>query len=295
MNKQGRYHGGLSLTHESNRRLYEYCRTVSATLEDYGHQITHTDVMEDDVVHLVTDRFTVNLALHRPALGEAHCAIGPIQPKGPSRLTIGLGATEAGNESPEHAQLMLVVVLYRLVQTYDAEYVEWMNPATRMPRRRFMNIFHRVSMERLHSVRAPSAPVSPRFAPVDETAHSITRRYDAISGQTAPSARDMVAAAAKSKTIAQALRKRTKKQAADMVAEQVVEEMNSKAAPQKPKREMPSAFGYLSSALSSTIAALRQSRNNTYRLTGRILTVAGLVLVLKTSGALASVLNRFSM
>ncbi|MFT5615962.1 MAG: hypothetical protein ACI8Q6_003254 [Granulosicoccus sp.] len=185
----GRYHGGLVFVGTQENTLDQFSRIVSATLEDYDHHVERQSVMNTQMARVTTSQYLVKLNLgvrgdlgrHSNPKGAIDCSTDdPLQ-----RLEITLCPVDPARSDQTHSELLLAVMMYRMVEAYSAEYVEWLDPKTALGTQDFLGAFSSVSPRRVRGRQQilEDRQHASRFVPVDETAPNLSGQYDAYFGQ----------------------------------------------------------------------------------------------------------------
>lgn len=131
-----RFHGGLVFYSSKNEQgLDAYCRIVSATLADYDHVVERQSILSEGEARITSARIAVGLKF---------CLDAPRPRLEVELLTAGPRVVDA-----ERAQLILLVMLYRMIEAYPAKGVEWLSPDVELPTARFMAAFGSVSPRRV--------------------------------------------------------------------------------------------------------------------------------------------------
>ena len=305
MTQTGRYHGGLAFSGDQGRGLDKFCRIVTATLEDYGHPVERQSLPSPSAARITSSRYTVvlksepgnglsdtqnrSLQLDRASgLNDA----SNIDLGARSRLTLSLRPVDAASDDVDHAQLLLVVIMYRMIEAYGADIVEWLDPETKLPVSRFMSVFHRVSPRRVRGRQQILEADAPRFAPVDDTERSITRRYAAISGQKPAFKNEGIVELTEEEALALAFR--TEPRPDEVSSEEVQAEAENDIR-RLASWGMTGVVAFLSAPVAVSLAAVNLARGEDFRLNTQVLTYTGFLTVLHSSGAMAGVIRMLPM
>lgn len=154
-------HGGLVFyTSKNEQGLETYCRIVSAVLEDHDHIVERQSIQTDGRARVTTARIAVDL----------HLDLNEERP----RLEVELTTAGPGSVDEEHARLLLLVMLYRMIEAYPARIVEWLSPEVELPTARFLAAFGNVSPRRVHSRPRSGHADAPRFESVESEAVALS-------------------------------------------------------------------------------------------------------------------------
>lgn len=149
-----RFHGGLVFFSSKNEQgLDAYCRIVSATLTDYEHMVERQSILDGGKARITSARIAVKLHLD-------------LQKQRP-RLVVTLLTAGPASVDREDAQLVLLVMLYRMIEAYPARGVEWLSPDVELPLARFVSAFGCVSPRRVRGRQEIIEANDPRYSPVN--------------------------------------------------------------------------------------------------------------------------------
>lgn len=168
-----RYHGGLVFFDANVNRLDDVCRAVSSTLEDYGYLVERQSILDDGTARITSSRIAVRLQVERDAER--------------SRLILTLTTADRSLVAPDMAQLVLLAMIFRILETHPAHSVEWLDPATVLPAGKFVNAVTKVSPRRVRGRQQVLDVDDTRFLPVEETEETICSRYDEMRRETGAS------------------------------------------------------------------------------------------------------------
>lgn len=169
MRKIDEYHGGLVFYYGNDHGIEEYCRVVSSTLEDYDHKVMRQSILPDGQARINAGAIVIDLKLD--------CATRR------RRLVLTMKTAGQAAVAANQAQLILLVTLYRMIEAYTAKSVEWLEPDVILPAGQFMSAFAKVSPRRVRARQEILEAGNNRFASVEDTAMSVSGRYDQIQGQ----------------------------------------------------------------------------------------------------------------
>lgn len=301
MTHTGRYHGGLVFAGKQENALDRFSRIVSATLEDYGHQVERQSVMNVQQARITASQFLVKLTLGagpKPSEHINHCIrmdaaarlnpgvrvpVDPLQ-----RLEISLCPADPARADQSHTELLLVVMMYRMVEAYSAEYVEWLDPATILTTEQFLGAFSSVSPRRVRSRQQILDDAGPRFASVDETEPGLSMQYDAISGQKLFDGHEGPVSLSEQEALSFAFR-----------MEPHPDELDAVDGDDEPDNDirrlatwgMTGMMVFISAPVAASMAAVNLVKGEDFRLNTNVLSLSGCLVVLQSSGALAEVVS----
>lgn len=263
------FHGGLVFFDDNAQELDGYCRIVASTLQDYGHSVDRQSLLSQDEARITTPAFAVRLQ------------IGPA-----NRLILTLLRARS-DDDPSEAQLMLLVMLYRMIEAYGAQDVEWLDPQTVLPAPAFMSAFAQVSPRRVRSRQEIMDGDDPRFASVDDTEHDIAYRYDEIQGQAAYAGEGLVDLSAE--------------QALSMAFRETPHpnELNGDDGPEQAQNDirrlaswgMTGVVVCISGPVGLSMAAVNLAKGEDFRLNTHVLSLTGFLGVMTSGTAMADVLS----
>jgi len=282
--KTGRYHGGLVFYGYPENPLDQFSRIVSSTLEDYGHPVERQSVREGSTAIVLTSQYKIDLDLETTEDPQDSAALSYDQQS--QRLAITVTPVSAGSEDPDITELVMVVMLYRMVDTFDVDQIEWMDPGTVLPVETFLGAFAHVSPRRVRGRQEVLDQHGQRFAPVDETAPELMQHYDTILGQTPHRGEFGLIDLTDEEALALAFRETPRPD--ELSPEQL-------AAVSDIQRlgiwGMTGMLAFLSAPVALSVAAVNLMRGEDLRLNTHVLSLTGLLVVLQSSGALASAVN----
>lgn len=255
------YYGGLIYFGNCAQGLDAFCRIATATFEDYGHAVERQTLTGPDTARITTSRFRSVMRLLRCDGGE-------------TRLEIELDPADP-NGSKSEAELLLVVQLYRMIEAYSADLVEWLAPTTRLPVRRFLAAFQNVSPRRIRSRQEIIGEGAMRFAPVEETEARIDRRFRTIAGQRPGFGQEGLVKMSDEEALALAFR-------SDEVEEEPDSDIRRLAT-----WGMTGAVALTSAPVAVSLAAVNLVRGEDFRLNTHVLALTGFVATMSSSGLLA--------
>lgn len=169
MAKNERYHGGLVFFDANMNSLDDVCRAVSSTLADYGYLVERQSILGDGTACITSLRIAVRLQIERDAEQ--------------SRLILTLITADRSLVAPDMAQLVLLAMMFRILETHPAHSVEWLDPATVLPAGKFVHAVTKVSPRRVPDRQQVLDAEFYRFLPVEEAEETICSRYDEMCGQ----------------------------------------------------------------------------------------------------------------
>jgi len=285
MSHIGRYHGGLVFFGNPDQALDRFTRIVTATLEDYGHPVERQSILDASQSRVVASHYSVKLNL-----AESPDAVYELKMNNKSlqRLEISLCPVSAGQDDKEISELMLVVMLYRMVDVFATRSLEWLSPETVLTVEEFMGAFTNVSPRRVRGRQEILETPDVAFGPIDDTAPELAEHYDTLSGQSTHMGEFGLIDLSDEETLALAYRFSPRPD--DVNAANSVEEAQSDI-----RRlaiwGMTGMVGFLSAPVALSMAAVNLARGEDFRLTTNVLSLTGLLVMLQSSGALASVVS----
>lgn len=303
MAQTGSYHGGLIFAGTQKNALDRFSRIVSATLEDYSHHVERQSIMNTQQARITASQYLVKLNLgagtlpkdyttrstHVDAAGKnapAHTKDGPLQ-----RLEIVLCPVDPARANQVHAELLLVVMMYRMVEAYTAEYVEWLDPQTVLTTEEFLGAFVSVSPHRVHSrqqILDDQCRRVPRFEPVDKMAPELATQYDSISGQKPFDGHEGPVSLSDQEALSLAFRLDARP---DEVDSQEFEDVPDSDVRRLASWGMTGMMFFISTPVATSLAVVNLIKGEDFRLNTHVLSFSCLLVVLESSGALASAVS----
>lgn len=289
MTHTGRYHGGLEFLGKRESGLDRFSRIATATLEAYGHRVERQSALTPHEARITASRYAVLLALDPlppDAAQPAPARRGTDAALVKRRLSITLCPADAASDDATQTQLMLVVMLYRMVEAYGALNIEWLDPGTVLSVEQFLGAFAEVSPRRVRGRQEIIEERRARFAPVEETAQDLNSQYDAICGQK-PNAAEGLVSLSEDEALALAFRDGPHpNELPDNAQEQAISDIRRLAT-----WGMTGTLAFMSLPVAASLAAVNLVRGEDFRLNTQALSLTGLLVVLQSSGALASAVS----
>jgi hypothetical protein len=296
----GRYHGGLVFAGTQENALDKFSRIVSATLKDYGHYVERQSVMNPQRARITANQYLVKLNLgagtvpdrHIDDCGDADVTAVLNESEDPlQRLEIVLCPVDPACADQTHSELLLVVMMYRMVDAYSVEYVEWLDPEMALTTEEFLGAFSSVSPRRVRGrqqILDDLYPNGDRFAPIEETAPGLDRQYEAISGQKPFGAYEGPVSLTEQEALALAFR--TEPHPDEISAEELDYEPDNNVR-RLASWGMTGMLFFVSAPVAASMAAVNLIKGEDFRLNTQVLSLSGCLVLLESSGALAEVVS----
>ena len=296
-----RYHGGLVFAGNQESALDRFGRIVSATLEDYGHQVERQSVMNTQQARITASQFLVKLTLTEGVKPSDHTTrsiridgaarLNPntrVTDEPMQRLEIALCPADPARADQSHSELLLVVMMFRMVEAYSAEYVEWLDPATILTTEQFLGAFSTVSPRRVRSRQQILESNGARFASVDETEPGLAEQYDSISGQNVSDGCEGPVSLSEQEALSFAFR-----------VEPHPDEFEVQDTDDEPDNDirrltswgMTGMLFFVSAPVAVSMAAVNLIKGEDFRLNTHVLSLSACLAMLQNSGALAEVMS----
>ncbi len=285
MTQTGRYHGGLVFFGDPDHALDRFTRIVTATLEDYGHPVERQSIIDRSQARVIASHYMVKLSLN-----DAPDAIFEIKMNNKSlqRLEISLCPVAPGADDKDISELMLVVMLYRMVDLFATRSIEWLDPETVLTVDQFLGAFTNVSPRRVRGRQEILETADAPFGSVDQTEPGLAVRFDEMSGQRAHDGALGLIDFSEQETLAFAYRFNAHQDPIDV--ETPVEQAESDIR-RLAVWGMTGMVGFLSAPVALSMAAVNLARGEDLRLNTNVLSLTGLLVMLQSSGALASAVS----
>lgn len=299
MAQTGKYHGGLVFLGNEEGVLDRFSRIVTATLEDYGHAVERQTLLSDREARIVSSQFLVKLTLEAEAeenprvrrLDEAaglnrRKHVAKVRPR--NRLVIAITPVSECSEDRDVTELMLVVMLYRMVDLYASELIEWLDPNVKLTVEQFLGAFSNISPRRVRGRQQILYHQGDRFAPIDETASGLATRYDTIMGQTAHQGETGLIELTEQEALALAFRGDPRPDEVDGLTpeEQAQNDIRRLAS-----WGMTGCLAFVSAPVAVSLAAVNLIRGEDFRLNTQVLSLTAALVFLQSSGAMTNVLS----
>ncbi|GAB5436747.1 hypothetical protein [Falsiruegeria mediterranea] len=299
MTQTGKYHGGLVFLGNQDGSLDRFSRIVTATLEDYGHSVERQTLSGPHEARIVTSQFHVKLSLdpnpvcvdHTARLDDAaglNRGKKETRQRVHNRLVIALTPVSEQHDDRDVTELMLVVMLYRMVDLYASEHIEWLDPNVSLTIEQFLGAFANVSPRRVRGRQEIIYENGGRFAPIDETAPDLAMRYDTIAGQTPHGGEFGLIELTDEEALALAFRSDPHPDELDGMSP---EERAQSDIRRLTSWAMTGTLAFVSAPVALSLAAVNLARGEDFRLNTQVLSLTGALVFLQSSGAMASVMS----
>ncbi|MCU9838057.1 hypothetical protein OEZ49_09795 [Ruegeria sp. WL0004] len=299
MAQTGRYHGGLVFLGNEEGVLDRFSRIVTATLEDYGHAVERQTLLSDCEARIISSQFHVKLSLETEAeeyprvrrLDEAaglnrRTQLAKTRPR--NRLVISITPVSEFSEDRDVTELMLVVMLYRMVDLYASELIEWLDPNVKLTVEQFLGAFSNISPRRIRGRQQIVYNQGDRFASIDETAPGLATRYDTIIGQAAHHGEIGLIELTEQEALALAFRSDPRPNEVDGLSpeEQAQNDIRRLAS-----WGMTGCLAFVSAPIAASLAAVNLIRGEDFRLNTQVLSLTAALVFMQSSGAMTNVLS----
>lgn len=300
MTQTGRYHGGLVFAGTQENALDRFSRIVSATLKDYGHYVERQSVMTAQRARITANQYLVKLNLGAGAKPDRHttpsdAADVSAEPSSDDnelqRLEIVLCPVDPALADQTHSELLLVVMMYRMVDAYSADYVEWLDPKMVLTTEEFLGAFSSVSPRRVRGrqqILDERYPNGDRFAPVDETAPGLDQHYDAISGQKPFGAYEGPVPLSEQEALSLAFRLDAHP---DEINPEELDDMRDNNVRRMASWGMTGMLFFVSAPVAASMAAVNLIKGEDFRLNTQVLSLSGCLVFLESTGAIAEAVS----
>ncbi len=283
------YYGGLVFSDSQPCALDLLCRIVIATLEDCAHPVDRHSILNRQQARIQSCHYMVKLALADP-VGPGLHAMADNTPS--QRFEITLYPLSSEIDDTDAARMMLAVMLYRMVDIYPASTVEWLHPDTVLEVEHFLSAFGGISAHRRHAVQGIANAEIVLFPPVNEPQDAKWGDCGTLSQQTTTDAKyDLILHAADDTAIS-ATDPNTWSGGAHAPSSQDLAENDIR---RLATWGMTGMVAFLSAPVALSMAAVNLARGEDFRLNTHVLALTGLLVMLQSSGALASVVSHLPM
>lgn len=298
MAQTGRYHGGLVFLGTEEGVLDRFSRIVTATLEDYGHAVERQTLLSDHEARIVSSQFLVKLTLEADVEGDTHMRrmdetaglnrrAQPVKKRNRNRLVISMMPVSDMIDDKDVTELMLVVMLYRMVDLYTSELIEWLDPNVRLTVEQFLGAFSNVSPRRVRGRQQVLFNQGDRFAPIDETAPDLALRYDTIMGRAAHEGESGLVELTEQEALALAFRSGPRPDEYDALSP---EERAQNDIRRLASWGMTGCLAFVSAPIAVSLAAVNLIRGEDFRLNTQVLSLTAALAFMHSSGMMTNVL-----
>jgi hypothetical protein len=205
------------------------------------------------------------------------------------RLEISLCPVAVGQDDKDISELILVVMLYRMVDLYATQSIEWLDPTTKLTVEQFLGAFTNISPRRVHLHQQEQDGNDAPFHSVAETEEGLVQRDKTFAGQSAfASDFDLIDLTAE-ETLSLAYR--FKSQPDENAAPIAPEEQAQNDIRRLATWGMTGMVAFLSTPVAISMVAVNLVRGEDFRLNTNVLSLTGFLVMLQSSGALASAVS----
>ena len=298
MTQGGSYHGGLVFQGNEDGALDRFCRIVSATLEDYGHPVDRQSIIDDREARIVTSQYHARITVDTQSPSQERVvaldqAAGlnrhrrPKPPTGKSRAVITLTAVAEELDNRDVSELLLVVMLYRMVDIYSAEAIEWLEPDVQLTIEQFLGAFSNVTPRKVRGCKQILYANGERFAPIEETEPELDTRYERIMGSAPYGGQTGLVMLSDEEALALAFRSEPHPAEIDASTVQPTERDLLRLS----SWGMTGCLAFLSAPVAIAMAVVNLIRGEDFRLNTQVLSYTSAIVVLHSTGAVAGVMQ----
>ncbi|GHG93034.1 hypothetical protein GCM10010961_25250 [Pseudodonghicola xiamenensis] len=262
---------------------------ATATFGEYGQSVDRQSLLPDGRLRLVTPRYTLTLRfdplpyagpLVRPGTELQEMLRGVAL----KRMTLELCPVPGLREDIETSEQLMVVMLYRMCETYPAHQIEWMDPEIRVGVEDFLGVFAAAWPRRIERQSARHYAKAQMFIPVDEVAGDLSQQAETLHNQLLASVEDGLPPLRPEQALALAFR------AGPGVA------IGRPPAPTELQRMsawgLTALLAFVSLPMAAGLATMNLIRGEDFRLNSKIAALTAGCVSLSSSGLLGAMLAR---
>ena len=285
MTHTGRYYGAIEFCGDPDQALDHFTRIATATLEDYGHPVERQSILNRSHARIVASHYLIRLTMAPapPAMNEVRANSSPRL-----RLVIDLSPVNPGHDDKDISELILVVMLFRMVDIYLTSKIEWLDSETVLTLEQFLAAFSNVSPRRVRGRQEVVNHGANPFHSVDETEAQLASRFDTLTGTAAHSGRFGLIDLSAEETLSFAYRYCPRP---DEIEAPAREQEAASDIQRLATWGMTGMIGFLSAPVALSMAAVNLARGEDFRLNTNVLSLTGLLVMLQSTGALASAVS----
>ena len=291
MTREGWYHGGLVYYGSTEGAIDRFGRIVTGVMKDYGHLVERENVLSAEEARIVTSQYVVKLSLETaPYSGRivAHENMDKMPDKPMHRLEISLMPVAPGEEDRDITELMMVVMLYRMVDAYPVQQIEWMDPETILYVTQFLGAFASVTPRRIHSHAQIVGSKSNLFTPVEEMEAGLSQQAEIIEADIIYEAEQEMSRLSEEESLALAFREEPE----DLIDPELTPEEEAENDIRRLTAwGMTGMLVFLSGPVAASMAAVNLIKGEDFRLNTQVLALTGFVVSMSSSGLLASAMS----
>lgn len=306
MTHQGRYHGGLVFFGYEDALLEKFSRMIAATFEDYGHPVERNSIQNARSARVTASHYIVKLTMSHELEHGEHChrairldSVGGINPRRVQlaenqwRIQLDLFPADPENDDQDISELLLVVMLYRMFDEVEVAQVEWLDPAMQLSGEQFLEAFASVSPSLVRDENPENSYEHPRFAPIDDTERFLTQQYDVLAGSDTGITARGLPPLSEEQALAMAFRTETQIETGESPVA-IVNPDGPSDIQRLAAWGMTGMMAFLSAPVAASMATVNLIRGEDFRLNTHVLSLTGFLVMIQSSGALASVVTTFA-
>lgn len=300
MTQTSRYHGGLVFADAQENALDRFSRIASATLKDYGHYVERQSVIDKQRSRITANQYMVKLNLGTGENSGRNTSLSTVEDGSIKfrstldplqRLEIELCPADPARVDNTHSELLLVVMMYRMVDAYSAEYVEWLDPETVLTTEEFLGAFSSVSPRRVRGrqqILDDRYPNGDRFAPVEETAPGLDIQYDNILGQDPFEGHEGPVSLSDQEALSLAFRLNARP---DEIIPDALGDVPDNDVRRMASWGLTGMLFFVSAPVAASMAAVNLIKGEDFRLNTQVLSLSGCLVAMQSSGAIAEAVS----
>ena len=296
-----RYHSALIIAGYDDDMLKRLGDYAAATMEDYGHPVDRVSAQNDHTVRVTASHYVIKLTIiQRLTPGEDGQRTIRLDSFTPSpgnspdkqrRVVIEIYPADPERDDRDISEMLMVVMLYRMIEDFSVEMVEWLDPLTLLTAQQFLDVFANMAptvvttdmanaafdpfgyeplndltkLTGYHHAEMPAIPLDPEFGcpkgPSDEDLLTLAMRAEARPEELA-----RLAAEAREGDIRRLA-----------------------------TWGMTGMIAFLSAPVAVSVAAVNLARGEDLRLNTHVLSLTGFLVTLQSTGALASAVSHLPL
>lgn len=302
MAQTGTYHGGLVFLGEEKGALERFSRIVSATLEDYGHMVERQASSAHDEASVVSAQYRVHLTYRAVVDTQSRSTLldkaAGLNRKGgnrqPARMRLSLTLDPVSSESDDQdmSELMLVVMLYRMVDLYSTEEIEWLDTDANLNVEQFMSAFANVTPGKVRERRQIVLNGGERFAPVETAIDGLASRCDRMATRAAHQDELGLIELSEDEVLALAFRAGAHP---DNIDGQPAEDEMDNDIRRLTSWGMTGCLAFVAAPVAIPMAAVNLIRGEDFRLNTQVLSLTSALVTLQSTGAMANVMSHMPL
>ena len=301
MEQKDRYHSALIIAGFSDDQLAGLGDTVASTMEDYGHPVERVSLQDDCSIRVTASHYVIKLTktqhmapgedgqrtIRFDNLSSAVAQSGNRQ----GRVQIEMFPADPARDDGDISEMLMVVMLYRMIEDYAVEMVEWLDPLTLLTAQQFLDVFANIAPTVVTKEMQDAAFDPFRYEPLNDLT-KLTGYHHAdkpamvldadFSMSKGPRDEDLVTVAMRADDDPEGIARLAKEAREDDIRRLA-------------SWGMTGVIAFMSAPVAASMAVVNLARGEDFRLNTHVLALTGFLVTASSSGALADAVARLPL